>query len=250
MFPPGKSRISAFAALLLCLLVAGACSRTFRTDLHWERARDLMLKAETLADGQPPDYADPIWLEVIEELSQVHPDFERSEEALALLEEIKASRAAAFKDGGGKKEEEIELPPIIDVSGRDDGDGGARSDPFVPDGYVGPDLSGQGRWDLTLQDLTTRRGEGRFVLAGRIRNISGREITNAMILVEFLGPSGRIVRFQQAMVDPGRVLAGGYGRFEVDTTDSAELSSYKIRFRELGGSELKVRTAEAESLMP
>jgi len=233
-------RASTTVALLLGLLTALACSQARKTDLHWERARDLMMQEEVRARGKGPDYSDPAWLMVIEELTQVNPRFEHYEEALALMEEVKAARAAAYR----VRAEEIVRPdeePPPDRAPPDQDPDRPMVDPF----RAGPALAGGGgRWQIVLSSVSSDRGRGTFRLNGEVLNVSGRALTNVLVLVEYFDTSGRPVRTVQGMLEPGSVPPGGYGTFDVGTADSDSLHRYQIRFRELAGSQLLVRPAE------
>jgi hypothetical protein len=238
-------RVSIAVTLLLGLLTALACGQSRKTDLHWERARDLMMQEEVRAGGKGPDYADEAWLQVIEELSQVHPRFEHYEEAMALMEEVKAARSAAYRAQAQRivrpddEPPRDQTPPGPPPPGREPDRG--RTDPF----RAGPARAGGGgHWEIVLSSASSSRSQGTFTLNGEILNISDRVLTNVLVLAEYFDASGRPVRTVQGMLEPGRVPPGGYATFAVGTADSASLHRYQLRFRELAGSQLAVRPAE------
>lgn len=241
---PAAMRRLAFIPLLLPLVCALSCAGKRQTDLHWERAHDIILKERTLAEGQP-DYTDPVWLDAIEELSQVDPRFVRYQEALALMEEIKDSRAAAFRAeaerlASERRENERGGQQAGEEFAQDQGDPFQRAP-------TGPD---QGRWELEIQEVSAERHEGRFAIEGRVRNLSGRTLENPLVLVFFLDGKDGIVRTAQAMLDPAQVPAGGFGTFSLDTRDDSRIRRYRLQFRELAGSELALKDSSGPATHP
>lgn len=235
------ARKTSLVAALLVAFLACACSPGRRTDVHSARAHDLMMQARAAAGNQTPDYTQPIWLEVIEELSQVDERYVGHDEDMALLEEIKTVRAAAFLAQAERESREAELREKEDARVTAQIDEILTGSPFSPGG--GPAPAGQVAWDIQLETLKSGPQGGRFYVSGQFRNMTDRILMDSLVLVDYLDARGHAIGTAQTMIDPNRIPPGGFGAFRVQTRDTG-VRSFRLKFRELSGTHLTFRSPE------
>lgn len=239
------------AGAMVSIIALAGCAEKRRTDLHHERAHDLMMQARAAARADSPedglDYTDDVWMQVIEELSQVDQRFAAYDQDMALLEEIKAARADAFADQAlARHEEETrrderrrELDQRIDR---------ILSDPFARGGRapdLGDDPSEGGRYEVILSKVGSDVQGGTYVVRGEVLNVSGRTLGNPLVMVDFLDGRGRVMRTSQAMIEPLTIPHMGGGSFVV-TTDARGVESWRLRMRELAGDRLSFKSPDPE----
>jgi len=239
--PPRYTPVMGRHTRLLTLLVLSAlplaCTPAKESDPHWDRARELKLQAEILAGNAAPDYAEETWGEVLKELEQVDPAFRRAEDASRMREEIGRKREEALAGRGASEQ----------VRAREEEERKGRLETTIQeletkDPFGKPELTEEGRYQLLLSGAGSERAGGRFTVRGTLQNIGLRPLTNVLVLVDFLDDRDRPVRISQGMVDPPNLPPSATGSFRVGTQADAGVKSYRLRFRELSGSELAFRT--------
>lgn len=228
--------------LPLCILLSG-CQPKLKTDRHAERAHDLMMQARTQAGSAGADYRNEIWLEVIEELSQVSEQYANYDADLALMTEIKTMRSAAFLAAARAEDAEEDEQRQREDSLNEQIDR-ILANPFSR-GANGEDLSEGGRWQVRLEAEDVSKAGGGYQVSGRVLNISTLTIERPIVMVDFIGRNGELVGTAQGTIEPTRIPPMASGVFRVKTR-SPGIRKHRIVIRELSGSPLSLLIPDAE----
>ncbi len=102
------------------------------------------------------------------------------------------------------------------------------------------ELAGEesGNPSVILRDSRAERRLGYLTVVGTVANRSGKRLRNVETVVEYFDSAGKLVRVDSGLIESPVIAASAESPFEVHSRDSAEIASYRIRFRTLLGSAL------------
>ena len=90
---------------------------------------------------------------------------------------------------------------------------------------------------VALKSTRAERRLGFITLTGTMVNQGDNSLRNVEAVVEYFDTARNLVRVDSALIEVPNLMSAGESGFEVHSRDSAEIKSYRVRFRSLlGGS--------------
>jgi hypothetical protein len=91
---------------------------------------------------------------------------------------------------------------------------------------------------LELDGNTGERGYGYITISGQVKNISGSPMKDVEAVATFVDKAGNFVTSDDALIDYNPILAGQTSPFKVMQTENPAITSWKVSFKSLFGSEI------------
>lgn len=95
-----------------------------------------------------------------------------------------------------------------------------------------------GRPALAASQFRVEREQGYVTISGMASNLTQQPLKNIEAMVEFFDRSGSLVKAESALIDLPMLRGNEESPFTVQTRYVSQISTYRIRFRELLGASI------------
>jgi hypothetical protein len=94
---------------------------------------------------------------------------------------------------------------------------------------------------MELLETTPSRTQTSLEIAGKVKNISGREVSGVTVFCDFQDASGKSIKREQSHLDTDPLAPNAISTFKISTPDNAGIQRFSVTFAEIFGGPLAMK---------
>jgi len=99
----------------------------------------------------------------------------------------------------------------------------------------------QARPSMELLETTPSRTQTSLEIVGKVKNISGREVSGVTVICDFQDANGNSIKREQGHLATDPLGANQISEFKVSTPDNAAIQRFNVTFAEMFGGPLATK---------
>jgi hypothetical protein len=96
----------------------------------------------------------------------------------------------------------------------------------------------QARPSMELIETTPSRTQTSLEIVGKVKNISGREVSGVNVFCDFQDANGNSIKREQGHLDTDPLAPNAISTFKISTPDNAGIQRFNVTFAEMFGGPL------------